>query len=62
MAIGGSYIYGGNKTLNTIFVSMHVNSFPFIAHSLHHKSVRMQHAAGNRFLHSIPNCIISYTV
>jgi hypothetical protein len=38
----GSYIYEGNKTLNTIFCFYARNSFPFIAHSFHHKFVRMQ--------------------
>jgi hypothetical protein len=35
----GSYIYEGNKTLNTIFFYA-CNSFPFIEHSFHHKFVR----------------------
>ena len=38
----GSYIYEGNKTLNTIFCFYACNSFSFIAHSFHHKFVRMQ--------------------
>jgi hypothetical protein len=38
----GSYIYEGNKILNTIFCFYACNSFPFIAHSFHHKFVRMQ--------------------
>jgi hypothetical protein len=38
----GSYIYEGNKTLNTNFCFYACNSFPFIAHSFHHKFVRMQ--------------------
>jgi hypothetical protein len=37
-----SYIYEGNKTLNTIFCFYACNSFPFIAHSFYHKFVRMQ--------------------
>jgi hypothetical protein len=37
-----SYIYEGNKTLNTIFCFYTCNSFPFIAHFFHHKFVRMQ--------------------
>jgi hypothetical protein len=37
-----SYIYGGNKTLNTIFfVFMHDNPFPFIVHFCHPNFVRM---------------------
>jgi hypothetical protein len=38
----GSYIYKGNKTLNTIFCFYACNSFHFIAHSFHHKFVLMQ--------------------
>ena len=38
----GSYIYEENKTLNAIFCFYACNSFPFIAHSFHHKFVRMQ--------------------
>jgi hypothetical protein len=38
----GSYIYEGNKTLNTIFYFYACNSFPFIAHYFHHKFVCMQ--------------------
>jgi hypothetical protein len=38
----GSYIYEGNKILNMIFCFYACNSFPFIAHSFHHKFVRMQ--------------------
>jgi hypothetical protein len=38
----GSYIYEGNKTLNTIFCFYLCNSFPFIAHYFHHKFVCMQ--------------------
>jgi hypothetical protein len=37
-----SYIYEGNKTLNIFFYFYACNSFPFIAHSFHHKFVRMQ--------------------
>jgi hypothetical protein len=36
----GSYIYEENKTINTIFCFYACNSFPFIAHSFHHKFVR----------------------
>jgi hypothetical protein len=42
LAAWGSYIYEANKTLNTIFCLYACNSFPFIAHSFHHKFVRMQ--------------------
>jgi hypothetical protein len=38
----GSYIYEGNKTLNTIFCFYACNSFPFIAHFFHHNFVCMQ--------------------
>ena len=38
----GSYIYEGNKTLNTIFCFYACNSFPFIAYHFHHKFVCMQ--------------------
>jgi hypothetical protein len=38
----GSYIYEGNKILNIIFCFYACNSFSFIAHSFHHKFVRMQ--------------------
>jgi hypothetical protein len=37
-----SYIYEGNKTLNMIFCFYACNSFSFIAHSFHHKFVRIQ--------------------
>jgi hypothetical protein len=37
-----SYIYEGNKTLNTIFCFYACNSFPFIAHSFHYKFMPMQ--------------------
>jgi hypothetical protein len=37
-----SYIYKGNKILNTIFCFYACNLFPFIALSFHHKFVRMQ--------------------
>jgi hypothetical protein len=40
--LDGSYIYEGNKTLNTIFCFYACNSFPFIAHSFNYKFVRMQ--------------------
>jgi hypothetical protein len=39
---------------------MHVNLFPFIAHSCHPKFVRMQQKIN--VLRSIPNCIYIYTV
>jgi hypothetical protein len=39
---------------------MHVNLFPFVAHSCYPKFVCMQQKIN--FLHSIPNCIYSYTV
>jgi hypothetical protein len=38
----GSYIYEGNKTLNTIFCFYACNLLSFIAHSFRHKFVRMQ--------------------
>jgi hypothetical protein len=37
----GSYIYEGNKTLNTIFYFYACNLFPFIAYFFHHKFVCM---------------------
>ena len=40
-----SYVYEGNKTLNTIFCFYACNSFPFIAYSFHHKFVCMQPVA-----------------
>jgi hypothetical protein len=40
--VGILYIYEGNKTLNTIFYFYACNSFPFIAHSFHHKFVCIQ--------------------
>jgi hypothetical protein len=38
----GSYIYEGNKTLNTIFYFYARDSFPFIVYSFHHKFMCMQ--------------------
>jgi hypothetical protein len=55
----GSYIYEGNKILNAFFVSMHAIHFL----SLHILSIiNSCDAAGNRFLRSVLNCIIIYTV
>jgi hypothetical protein len=45
---------------------MHTNPFPFSVHSCHTKFVRMQQEtnfyAGNKFVHSAPNCINTYTI
>jgi hypothetical protein len=49
------------KHLNQIFfVSMHVNPFPFNAHSYHLKSVRMQQETD--FLRGVPHYINIYIV
>jgi hypothetical protein len=45
--------------LNQIFVSIHVNPFPFDAHSYHHKSVHMQQET--IFLRGVPHYINIYT-
>ena len=42
LLLEGSYIYEGNKTLNTIFCFYACNLFPFIVHSFHNKLVFMQ--------------------
>jgi hypothetical protein len=65
----GSYIYEGNKTLNTIFCFYACNSFPFIAHSFHHKFVRMelltiftQFTELHNYLHNVAYLVSVYII
>jgi hypothetical protein len=53
--------YGRNKSFKSdFFVSIHVNPFPFNAHSCHSKFMRMQQET--YFLRGIPQCINIYNV
>jgi hypothetical protein len=59
MAARASYIYGRNKALNMIFISIHANPFPSIIQFCHPNFV---HAPCNRFLRSVLNCIICISI
>jgi hypothetical protein len=58
----GSYIYGGNKTLNTIFCFYACQFISFTAHSFYHKFVRTQYNELHNYRYIVAYLVSVYII